>query len=76
MDRRIDETAEARFGLAAECAPFGNEIGAFHPPPYLCGYWALKDKESYPATQIKDIVYQEMLHLALLQIAERRQAAA
>jgi len=34
-------------------------------PPYLCGYWALKDKTSYPATQLNDIVYQEMLHFGL-----------
>jgi hypothetical protein len=34
-------------------------------PPYLCGYWALKDKTSYPATQILSIVRQEMLHFGL-----------
>ncbi|GAB1720479.1 MAG: membrane protein [Nitrosospira sp.] len=41
------------------------KLELFTLPPYLCGYWALKDKESYPATQIKDIVYQEMLHFGL-----------
>lgn len=34
-------------------------------PPYLCGLWALKDRTSYPATQILSIVYQEMLHFGL-----------
>jgi hypothetical protein len=34
-------------------------------PPYLCGYWALKDKTSFPATQIQSIVLQEMLHFGL-----------
>jgi hypothetical protein len=31
-------------------------------PPYLCGYWALKDKNSSAANQIYRIVVQEMLH--------------
>jgi hypothetical protein len=34
-------------------------------PPYHCGYWALKDHKSYPATQIFSIVKQEMLHFGL-----------
>ena len=34
-------------------------------PPYLCGYWALKDNQSYPATQINNIFFQEMLHFGL-----------
>jgi Ferritin-like len=34
-------------------------------PPYLCGYWALQDSDSYPATQIHSIVMQEMLHFGL-----------
>ncbi|HTP34008.1 MAG TPA: ferritin-like protein [Candidatus Acidoferrales bacterium] len=34
-------------------------------PPYLCGYWALKDSTSYPATQINNIFFQEMLHFGL-----------
>jgi len=34
-------------------------------PPYLCGYWALKDNQSYPAIQIFSIVKQEMLHFGL-----------
>lgn len=34
-------------------------------PPYLCGYWTLKDSQSLPATQIHTIVIQEMLHFGL-----------
>ncbi len=34
-------------------------------PPYLCAYWCLKDNQSYPATQIYRIFYQEMLHFGL-----------
>lgn len=34
-------------------------------PPYLCGYWCLKDSNSYPATQINQIFFQEMLHFGL-----------
>ena len=32
-------------------------------PPYLCGYWCLKDSTSYPAMQLNNIFFQEMLHL-------------
>lgn len=31
-------------------------------PPYLCGYWCLKDNSSYPATQLNNIYFPEMLH--------------
>jgi len=31
-------------------------------PPYLCGYWSLKDGNCYPATQLNKIFFQEMLH--------------
>jgi hypothetical protein len=34
-------------------------------PPYLCGYWCLKDPSSYPAAQILKIIYQEMFHIGL-----------
>lgn len=34
-------------------------------PPYLCGYWSLKDSTSYPANQVNNIFYQEMLHFGL-----------
>ncbi|MFZ0272623.1 MAG: ferritin-like protein [Acidobacteriaceae bacterium] len=34
-------------------------------PPYLCAYWCVKDKNSYPAKQIKSIFYQEMLHFGI-----------
>ncbi len=31
-------------------------------PPYLCGYWCLKDGDSYPAIQLNNIFFQEMAH--------------
>jgi hypothetical protein len=34
-------------------------------PPYLCGYWAVQDSSSYPATQILGIAMQEMAHFGL-----------
>lgn len=34
-------------------------------PPYLSGYWSLMDSGSYPATQINNIFFQEMLHFGL-----------
>jgi hypothetical protein len=34
-------------------------------PPYLCGYWCLKDSTSYPAVQLNNIFFQEMLHFGL-----------
>lgn len=34
-------------------------------PPYLCGYWCVRDNTSYPATQLNNIFFQEMLHFGL-----------
>lgn len=34
-------------------------------PSYLCGYWCAKDNNSYPATQLNNIFFQEMLHFGL-----------
>ncbi len=34
-------------------------------PPYLCGYWALRDAAPVPAKSIRDIVMQEMGHFGL-----------
>ena len=34
-------------------------------PPYLCGLWALQDRSSYAAKQIRSIAMQEMGHFGL-----------
>jgi hypothetical protein len=35
-------------------------------PPYLCGWWSIRDRSSAPARLIQEIVHDEMFHMALV----------
>src|SRR4051794_36780105 len=42
------------------------ELEFFTIPPYLIALWSIKDESSGPSRTIREIVYEEMQHMALV----------
>jgi hypothetical protein len=66
MNQKIVQLMQApdrNLGWLQDALQCAVELEMATLPPYLCGYWALPDRNSYPAKQIQFIVMQEMAHL-------------
>jgi ferritin-like protein len=66
MDRQADQWTISDLSAALQAAA---ELELSTLPPYLCGYWSIKDSSSEAATLIGShtgIIPEEMLHLGLV----------
>jgi len=52
-------------GWLAEALQAAVELEFFTIPPYLTALWSIKDEAGYAAQTIREVVYEEMQHMAL-----------